>query len=128
MSLSFLYSNLIVILLQLLLGGPAPCCRPPRRTVMVRQAPGTRHATQLVPSDTSTCGGCSTCGRWTSSSPCGRCSTCSRRHRGCIVTSTTGSRPKTSGPATTQPSWSCSASGSVVLSAKDLGQTAINQV
>lgn len=123
--LSFPYSDFIAIIqLPLLLGGPAPCCRPPRRTATVLQAPGMRRATQPGPSDTSTCGDCSTCGRWTSSLPCGRCFTCSRRHRGFTATSTTGSRPKTSGPAMTQPSSSCSASGFVVLPAKNLGQPA----
>lgn len=92
---------------------PALCCRPPRRRTEA-WAPVMRHATQRAPSATNTWGGCCTSKPWTLSLPCGRCSTCSPPHRESIVTSTTGSRPRTSGPETTLPSWCYSASGSVV--------------
>lgn len=92
----------------------ALCCQPPRSTATAPSAPGTPHATQPAPSATSTYGGCSISSKWTLNSPCGRCFTCSRRHRECTATSTTGSKPRTSGPEMILPFWSSLASGFVV--------------
>ncbi len=102
---------------------PAPCCRPPRRRAMAPLVLGTLRATRQAPSATSTCAGCSISDRWTLSLPCGRCFTCSHHHRESTATSTTGNRPRTSGPGTTLLSWSCSASGYVVsLYSSNFGQ------
>lgn len=98
----------------LLISFPAPCCRPPLNTATAPSVPGTLLATQRVPSATSTCGGCSISGRWTLNLPSGKCFTCLRRHRESTATSTTGNRPRTSGPGMILLFWSCSASGYVV--------------
>lgn len=97
---------------------PARCCPPPPWAPAVRatarSAPAMRRGTRPELSGTSTCGGCCTCGTWTSSSRCGRCCTCSPPRSGSTGTSTTGSRPRTSGRGTTPPSWCSSACGSAV--------------
>lgn len=106
--------NLSSLSIIFLLDIPAPCCPPPRRRATGPSARGMRRVTLPAPSATSTCGGCSISDRWTSSLPSGRCFTCSPRRRGSTATSTTESRPRTSGPGTTPLSLCCSASGCVV--------------
>lgn len=92
----------------------ASCCRPPRHRATAPLARGMPHVTRLAPSATSTCDGYSISDKWTLSLPCGRCSTYSHHRRGSTAISTTGNRPRTSGPGTTLLSWFCLVSGFVV--------------
>lgn len=93
----------------------ASCCQPPPHRATAPLAQGMPHVTQLALSATSTCDDYSISDRWTLSLPCGKCSTYSHHHRGSTAISTTGNRPRTSGPGTTLRSWFCLASGFVVL-------------